>query len=143
MNARTRYTLSYVTSSGRFSRLFNLLKTGVDDIVRAQTDLGSWNFVTEAQTHEYNDYEVESLRRAERPRNKFPLEDGAKFTNRRGDVETVGGEIKPPHDEPVCWTIQGNWYRRSDGEPMTGAGDGVITLAEFYRRRRQGGYDPK
>lgn len=61
----TRYTLTYTTSSGRFSRLFNLLKTGVDDIVRAQTHLGSSNFVIEAQPHEYNDYEVQSLRREE------------------------------------------------------------------------------
>lgn len=61
----TRYTLSYTTRDGRFSRNFNLLKTGVDDIVRAQTYLGSTDFVTEMQSHEYNDYEVQLLRTEE------------------------------------------------------------------------------
>jgi hypothetical protein len=75
--------------------------------------------------------------------NSFPLKDGDEFTTSRGTTETVAGEIKPEHDEPVCWTIQGNWYRRSDGEPMTCAEDGVITLAEFYRRRRKGDYRRK
>lgn len=41
--------------------------------------------------------------------NTFPLKDGDKFTTLRGGTETIAGEIKPKHDEPVCWTIQGNW----------------------------------
>lgn len=70
---------------------------------------------------------------------KFPLKDGDTY-QRPGHcgTETVAGEIKPPHDEPICWTIQGNWYRRSDGEPMTGAAGEVMTEKKFYRLRREG-----
>lgn len=67
----------------------------------------------------------------------YPLKDGQKFTTRNGE-ETVGGEIKPPHDEPVCWTIQGNWYRRRDGEVMTGWNGQVMTAREFYSRKKAG-----
>lgn len=69
---------------------------------------------------------------------KLPLRDGQVFRNRRGSTETVGGEIKPPHREPVCWTLQGNWYRRRDGEEMTGAGGSVMTAHRFFRLRAKG-----
>ena len=48
------------------------------------------------------------------------------------------------YNDEVCWTLQGNWYRRSDGEEMTGAGGGAsapMTIKEFYRRRRKGAED--
>jgi len=68
---------------------------------------------------------------------KFPLMDGQKITTTHG-VETVGGEITPAHTEPICWTLAGNWYRRRDGEPMTGAGGEVMTATQFYRLRQAG-----
>ncbi len=67
---------------------------------------------------------------------KLPIEDGQIIETAKG-LEKVMGEIKPPHSEPVCWTLQGNWYRRRDGEPMTGASGEVMTVAEFYRRRKR------
>lgn len=63
---------------------------------------------------------------------QFPLRDGDTFNG-----EKVMGEIKPPHDEPVCWTLQGNWFRRCDGEPMTGAMGEVMTVKRFYELRRK------
>lgn len=68
---------------------------------------------------------------------KFPIKDGAVIETHNGE-EKVGGEITPPHDEPICWTFQGNWYRRSDGEEMTGAGGRVMPASEFYRLRAKG-----
>lgn len=70
----------------------------------------------------------------------FPLKDGDKFTSNRMMIETVGGEIKPEHNEPVCWTIQGNWYRRSDGESMTGTAGKVMTEREFWKLVRKNRY---
>lgn len=72
----------------------------------------------------------------------FPLKDGQTgcFSIAHG-IETVAGEIRVPHDEPVCWTYQGNWYRRRDGEPMTGAIGKVITAKEFFKMRWEGKFD--
>ena len=72
---------------------------------------------------------------------KLPIEDGQIIETRRGP-ETVMGEIERPHSEPVCWTLQGNWYRRRDGEPMTIAGDQVMTLREFFRLKAKGEVKP-
>lgn len=68
---------------------------------------------------------------------RFPLQDGDKIIV-RGHEETVMGEIKVPHKEPVCWTLRGNWYRRSDGEEMTGSSGEVTTLKEFWEMRKKG-----
>lgn len=38
---------------------------------------------------------------------------GHRYRNGRGGVEEVGGLTK--HDGAWVWTIQGNWYRKSDG----------------------------
>lgn len=73
-------------------------------------------------------------------KNIFPLKDGDEFTTSQCHIETVAGEIKPEHDEPVCWTIQGNWYRRSDGEPMSGASGKVTTCKYFYKMVKSGEY---
>lgn len=72
--------------------------------------------------------------------NKFPLKDGDKFETGRGGVETVMGEIKPEHRVKggICWTLQGNWYRRRDGEQMTAWNGEVMTAREFFKRRRKG-----
>lgn len=70
----------------------------------------------------------------------FPLKDGDSIETAHG-TETVRGEITPGHAEPVCYTLQGNWYRRSDGERMTGWNGEVMTVQEFYRRRRTGEFD--
>lgn len=67
--------------------------------------------------------------------NQFPLKDGQTFVNRRGFEETIMGEIKPEHSEPICWTLQGNWYRRKDGEEMTGWNGKVMTAKEFWKWR--------
>lgn len=70
----------------------------------------------------------------------LPLTDGQTgcFSIQHG-LETVAGEIKVPHTEPICWTFQGNWYRRSDAEPMTNGPDNtVITVKKFYEMRRRG-----
>jgi hypothetical protein len=61
----------------------------------------------------------------------LPLKDGQKISTRNGE-ETIMGEIKVPHTEPICWTLQGNWYRRRDGEEMTNGGNEPITVREFY-----------
>lgn len=63
----------------------------------------------------------------------FPLKDGDLFKGER-----VAGEIKPPHKEPICWTLTGNWYRRSDGEQMTSAAGTVMTVKRFFKLRRLG-----
>ena len=73
-------------------------------------------------------------------KNIFPLKDGDKFSTGRCLNQTVAGEIKPEHDEPVCWTLQGNWYRRSDGEPMTVASGKVMTVKRFYELVKKGKY---
>ena len=65
---------------------------------------------------------------------KYPLVDGQEIESLRGGKETVWGEIKPEHEEPICWTLQGNWYRRSDGEEMTGCNGKVMTTKEFYEK---------
>ena len=67
----------------------------------------------------------------------LPLKDGDDIRTSRGE-EMVMGEIKPKHEIPggVCWTLQGNWYRRVDGEPMTADNAEVITVQEWMRRRR-------
>lgn len=57
----------------------------------------------------------------------LPLCDEQLIHGTNGEVEKVIGEIKPEHSEPVCWTLQGNWYRRRDGEQMTGASGRVTT----------------
>lgn len=67
---------------------------------------------------------------------KLPLEDGQRFWSSRQQWETVVGEIKPQHDEPICWTISGNWYRRSDAAEMTGAGPHIMTVGEFFKWRK-------
>ena len=53
---------------------------------------------------------------------QFPLKDGQLITLTNGTKELVVGGIKPEHNIPggVCYTRNGNWYRRSDGKPMTG-----------------------
>lgn len=64
--------------------------------------------------------------------NVFPLKDGQVFNE-----EEVMGEIKPEHAEaPICWTLQGNWYRRSDGVQMTSYGGEVMTVQKFYQLRK-------
>jgi len=66
---------------------------------------------------------------------KYPLVDGQKLIRADGLTDTVGGEIKPEHSAPVCWTIAGNWYRRRDGKqvsvsPLTGK---VVPLRVVFR----------
>ena len=64
----------------------------------------------------------------------FPLKDGDKVCLRyKHGVETIAGEIAVPHDEPICWTLQGNWYRRSDGEEMTDGSGKVTNVSNFYK----------
>jgi hypothetical protein len=70
-------------------------------------------------------------------RAQFPLTDGQTVDFGKGP-EKIMGEIRPDHSEPIAWTLQGNWYRRSDGEPMTSHRGEVITASEFYKRQREG-----
>ena len=63
---------------------------------------------------------------------KFPLKDGDIITTLRHGMDTIAGEIALPHKEPICWTLHGEWYRRSDGEEMTAYNGEVMTLKEFY-----------
>jgi len=58
-----RFTLSYRTSNGDVLRLFNLSSSAADEIISAQTALGSSDFVRYAQTREYADVECVFLRR--------------------------------------------------------------------------------
>ena len=69
---------------------------------------------------------------------ELPLKDGQVINSIRHGKETVGGEITPLHSEPVCWTLQGNWYRRRDGEEMTGASGEVTTTKKFWRLCAEG-----
>jgi hypothetical protein len=68
---------------------------------------------------------------------KFPLKDGQVVETGYG-TEKVMGEIKWEYKEPVCWTLQGNWYRRSDGVQMSAWNGEVMTVRELFKRRRQG-----
>jgi hypothetical protein len=46
-------------------------------------------------------------------------------------VETVGGLVSSEHtgvSEPVVWTIQGNWYRQSDGRAIRKLTEGRIAF---------------
>lgn len=76
-----------------------------------------------------------------RHRMKLPLKDGDTFIARDGRIELVMGPIKLKARSPVCWTLRGNWYRRSDGVQMTGWNGQVMTVKKFkkfYERRRKG-----
>ena len=69
---------------------------------------------------------------------QYPLQDGQVIETRNGK-ETIMGEIRnPPQSESVCWSLQGNWYRRRDGKEMTGWNGEVMTVEEFYKRQRNG-----
>jgi hypothetical protein len=71
--------------------------------------------------------------------NKYPLADGQKVLTQSGETDKIMGEIAVPHTEPICWTLKGNWYRRSDGEAMTGAiyaGQEPVSVSVFLRWKR-------
>lgn len=73
----------------------------------------------------------------------LPLKDGDVFETLRGGVETVIGEIKPKHDVKggVCWTLQGNWYRRVDGVQVSvTTSQKVRPLPEVYKSHRTARY---
>lgn len=69
----------------------------------------------------------------ENPNNSFPLKNGSSFVRPDGRVEMVVGEITVSHDEPICYTNAGNWYRREDGEQMTRADGKIMTVKDFYK----------
>jgi hypothetical protein len=79
----------------------------------------------------------------------LPLQDGQKFTDSRGYAQQVGGSIRADdhihvvpqerkeYDPSVCWTLRGDWFRRSDGVGMTRASGELMTIGEFYAWRRK------
>lgn len=62
----------------------------------------------------------------------YPLKNNSWFQNSRGAVSLVMEEITVPHDVEggVCYTLDGRWYRRSDGERMTNFNGRVMTVRE-------------
>jgi hypothetical protein len=81
---------------------------------------------------------------------ELPLKDGQEFVDQRGRHQKVCGSVvvtpgvstlsagDKDFDHTVCWTRRGDWFRRADAEPMTRAAGDIITVREFYRRRREG-----
>lgn len=61
----------------------------------------------------------------------YPLKDNSYINTLRG-AELIAGEISAPHDVPggVCYTLDGRWYRRSDGAQMTNFNGRVMTRVE-------------
>lgn len=74
---------------------------------------------------------------------KLPLKNGDQFNSIHYGIETVMGEIKPPHKIKggVCWTLRGNWYRRCDGVQVTSWDGKIVTIPEFYKLKSQHEYD--
>ena len=58
----TRYTLIYTCKDGKKMVLYNLLKSAVDQIIHAQTDLGSYDFAYEPQPFNYSQQEIDMLK---------------------------------------------------------------------------------
>lgn len=81
---------------------------------------------------------------------EYPLKDGQSIRDiRSGRRQKVMGSIvikrgcggqPDTYNDEVCWTLQGNWYRRNDGEEMTGGTSNPVPAREFYLRRRRLGF---
>lgn len=58
------FTLKYVTSAGAALVLYNLQRAGCESIERAQSHLGSRDFVREPQPYHYSQLEIDLFRGA-------------------------------------------------------------------------------
>lgn len=77
---------------------------------------------------------------------ELPLKDGQAFTDSQFRNQVIAGSIRSgffsdEFNHDYCWTIKGNWFRRSDGVEVTGAyrdeNNNPVTIEEAFKRRRE------